>query len=74
MAELLLTEGTIDEQFLKCLPLQKAREDIGVSLLANSSVHLAMLLIKLNFIFFSGHARSLPVLWGIRTQFYPSRM
>ena len=44
MAEQLLTEfeGTIDEQFLKCLPLQKAREDIGVSLLANSSVHLAI--------------------------------
>lgn len=42
MAEQLLTEGTIDEQFLKCLPLQKAREDIGVSLLANSSVHLLL--------------------------------
>ena len=42
MAEQLLIERTIDEQFLKCLPLQKAREDIGVSLLANSSVHLAI--------------------------------
>ena len=42
MAEQLLTEGTIDEQFLKCLPLQEAQEDIGVSLLANSSVHLAI--------------------------------
>ena len=38
MAEQLLTEGAIDEQFLKCLPLKKAREDIEVTLLANSSI------------------------------------
>ena len=42
MAEQLLTKRTIDEQFLNCLPLQKAREDIGVFLRANSSVHLAI--------------------------------
>ena len=42
MAEQLLTEETIDEQLLKCLLLQKAREDIGVSLLTNSSVRLAI--------------------------------
>ena len=33
MAEQLLTEGAIDEQFLKCFPLIKAQEDIGVTLL-----------------------------------------
>ena len=31
-------EGAIDEEMLKYMPLPQAREDIGVALLANSSL------------------------------------
>jgi len=41
MAEQLLTAGAIDEELLKCLPLKQAREDIGVALLANSSLYFS---------------------------------
>ena len=40
IAEQLLTDGNVNEQQLKCLPLKKAREDIGVSLLRNSGPHV----------------------------------
>jgi len=38
MAEQLLTGGNINENQLKRLPIKKAREDIGIALLQNSSI------------------------------------
>lgn len=67
MAEQLLTDGTVNEQQLKSLPLKKAREDIGISLLHNSSLHayFGYSYITIVITFCSGYARSLLVLWGI---------
>ena len=38
MAEQLLMVGAIDEEMLKCMPLPQAQENIGIALLANSSL------------------------------------
>ena len=66
MAEQLLNDGTVNEHLLKSLPLKKAREDIGISLLLNSSMYACFLLLLTVHIYFcSGYARSLLVLWSI---------
>ena len=58
-----LAELTVNGE-LKCLPLKKAREDIEISLLCNSSPHACYYVANYCYISFvySGYARSLLVL------------
>ena len=65
MAEQLLTDGTVNEQQLKSMPLKKAQEDIGISLLHNSSLQACFWLCVAVIASFSGCGRLLLVLWDI---------